>query len=585
MERVYMKQVLVLLAIALAFLLVVGALLHSQVYGQERDEDYANMTARERKIAKEMERKYFKRPQDSHLRFWGDTEIDEDEIIKGDMMVTKGSLIIAGEVEGNVIVLFGDVELDSTCLVDGDVVCVDGKIWRERGAVVIGDVIESTYRGKSKRPDWEEDEEEEEDDQDQRTWDSRRWKKRERPPVRQKKAPPVDVEDDFENSPCYFQYNRVDGLSLGLKLPFSDWWGERRHNFSINGFGAYGFASKKWRYQLGLERWISDYYRFTIGGEVHSLTDTQDRWVISDLENSLGAIFLKEDFQDYYNREGVSGYIAQNFSPYVQIRAEYHHDEFADLEKKTNWALFGGKKNFRGNPAALPYGFNINGEDEIMTIKSAVAKLVIDSRNSKKRPDRGWYIQAFGERAGHEFKSDIEFERFIVDIRRYQPLGWDENLDVRLRAGTVTGLLPPMYWYDLGGISTLRGFPFKEFTGDRMVLANVEYRLNAGSGPLEGWLFFDDFDLIFFVDSGYAWFANGQTAESLGTWSNYAANLEAADMVRPTDGFEDLYISDLKTCVGIGFQERNGTFRINIAKRTDIGGQPVVVTLRIRKSF
>ena len=581
MERVYMKQVLVLLAIALAFILVVGALLHSQVYGQDRDDYYENMTAKERKIAREMERKYLRQSKGEYLRFWGDTEIDEDEIIKGDMMVTKGSLIVSGEVEGNVVVLFGDVELDSTCLVDGNVVAVDGKVWRERGAVVIGDVIETAYNEKSSKPRWKRDRE----DDDQRTWVARKWTRRERPPVKETKHPHIEDEDDFENSPCYVQYNRVDGLSLGLRMPSSNWWEQRHHSFAIYGFGAYGFASKKWRYQLGIERWVSDYFRFTIGGEAHSLTDTQDQWIISDLENSLAAFLLKEDFRDYYKRVGLSGYIAQNLSPFVQLRAEYHRDEFTNLDKKTNWALFGGKKNFQQNPAAQPYGFlNDEGKD-IMTIQSAVAKLVIDSRNSEKQPDRGWYIQAFGERAGHELESDLEFERFMIDIRRYQPLGWDENLDIRLRAGSATGVLPPMYWYDLGGISTLRGARFKEFTGDRMVLGNIEYHLNTGSGSLGGWFIFDDFDLILFVDSGYAWFANAQNADSLGNWQNYAANLEAAEKLRPTDGFEDLDISDLKTCVGIGFADRDGTFRVNIAKRIDVGGKPIVVTLRIRKPF
>jgi len=495
------------------------------------------------------------------------------------MMVTKGSVIISGEVEGNVVVLFGDVELDSTCLVDGNVVAVEGKVWRERGAVVIGDVIETSYKEKTRKTRVDRDRDDEE-----RTWVERKWNRRERPPAKKSKPVPDQNEDDFESSPCYFKYDRVDGLSLGLKLPYSDWWDQRRHNFSLYGFGAYGFASKKWRYQLGLERWISDYFRFTIGGEVHSITDTQDRWIISDLENSIGAMIIKEDFQDFYKREGVSGYIAQNFSPYVQLRAEYHRDEFTDLYKETNWSLFGRKKQFRENPAALPNGFVGSEQSDVMTVNSVVGKIQIDSRNRKKSPDRGWYIQAFGERAGHEFESDMEFERFILDVRRYQPLGWDENLNIRLRAATASGVLPPMYWYDLGGISTLRGLPYKEFSGDRLVLANLEYHLNAGSGPLDGW-FIDDFDLVFFVDSGYAWFANGQTANSLGDWSNYSANLEAAKLSHPTDGFEDLDISDLKTCVGIGIQDRDGTFRINVAKRTDVGGHPVVVTLRIRESF
>jgi hemolysin activation/secretion protein len=35
--------------------------------------------------------------------------------------------------------------------------------------------------------------------------------------------------------------------------------------------------------------------------------------------------------------------------------------------------------------------------------------------------------------------------------------------------------LPSQYLYDLGGISTIRGYDYKAFTGDRMVLINAEY--------------------------------------------------------------------------------------------------------------
>jgi len=83
MERVYMKQVFVLLAIALAFLLVVGALLHSQVYGQERDDYYEDMTASERRIVREMENKYLSQSRGNYLRFWGDTKSTRTRSLKG----------------------------------------------------------------------------------------------------------------------------------------------------------------------------------------------------------------------------------------------------------------------------------------------------------------------------------------------------------------------------------------------------------------------------------------------------------------------------------------------------------------------
>src|SRR5574341_2126860 len=99
-----------------------------------------------------------------------------------------------------------------------------------------------------------------------------------------------------------------------------------------------------------------------------------------------------------------------------------------------------------------------------------------------------------------------------VDIRRYQPIGYGKNFDIRLRAGTGRGILPSQYLFDLGGISTLRGYRFKEFTGDRMVLANVEYRLNSKTSRLHDIPIIEEFNLILFADAGLAWFAEDKIA-------------------------------------------------------------------------
>ena len=49
--------------------------------------------------------------------------------------------------------------------------------------------------------------------------------------------------------------------------------------------------------------------------------------------------------------------------------------------------------------------------------------------------------------------------------------------DMRLRLGLAMGSLLSRYLYDLVGLWTLRGYRFKQFTGDRMMLFNVYYWL------------------------------------------------------------------------------------------------------------
>jgi outer membrane protein assembly factor BamA len=196
---------------------------------------------------------------------------------------------------------------------------------------------------------------------------------------------------------------------------------------------------------------------------------------------------------------------------------------------------------------------------------SYAGQLSYDNRDHENQPHRGWLISIDAETSRPDFDSEFNFERFIVDVRRYQPFGYGRNFDIRLRAGTGRGVLPSQYLFDLGGISTLRGYRFKEFTGDRMVLANGEYRLSSGSSWSRDIPIISEFNLILFADTGLAWFAEDNTA---------------ADK-----SFDSLTWNKLKTNVGVALTDRDGQVRLNFAKRTDVGGKDVVVTFRLNRDF
>ena len=42
-----------------------------------------------------------------------------------------------------------------------------------------------------------------------------------------------------------------------------------------------------------------------VGGELHDLTASDDRWQLSSLEASLAAVGPRRSYRDYYNRRGV----------------------------------------------------------------------------------------------------------------------------------------------------------------------------------------------------------------------------------------------------------------------------------------
>ncbi len=62
------------------------------------------------------------------LHFSGRTRIPEERAIDGDVAVLGGPLVVAGRIEGRVVVINGDVELLPGAVVDGDLTVVGGEI-------------------------------------------------------------------------------------------------------------------------------------------------------------------------------------------------------------------------------------------------------------------------------------------------------------------------------------------------------------------------------------------------------------------------------------------------------------------------
>ncbi len=507
-------------------------------------------------IQRNVEDKYLKKNirhrYDDIVRFMGDVTIERNEIISGDVVCMRGTITIEGEVHGDVVAIFGNIEMDSTAIVSGDVVSVGGEIHRAPGAEVSGDVVQTSWTGvrvnngkehvsvglqgvnvgsceKRKK---------------------RRWR-------HYKTNYHWDHEYDEESEESFMvRYNRVEGLFLGYRIPPHAWWSKERRA-QLFGHIGYGFKNEKGRFQLGMNRWLFDTFRFTVGGEFHDLTDTEDHWVIPTFENSLAAFLLKEDFQDFYRRVGASGYVMQNFTEHFRIKAGYHKEKFTSMKSRSVWSLFGGRKVFRPNPIV----------DE-WNIRSIRAEVGLDTRNDYDGPTQGWLIKVMGEFARRDLNPDeiVNFDRYLIDIRRFQPIGHGENIDFRLRAGSARGYLPLQYRFDLGGISTLRGYEFKEFAdGDRMILGNLEYRIYGGGGLLDDIDLFDDLNLILFGDAGLVW------------------NSEST--VSAKKGFDNIEWADLYKSIGIGFSNYEGNVRLNIAKRLDDTDRNIVWTFRIKRPF
>ena len=455
------------------------------------------------------------------VKYIGDLTIEADEVVNGDVVVMQGDLIVMGTVNGNAVVSFGDAFVDSGGVINGDLVAWRGKISIDEHGIVAGEVVESRLFDISL------------DDPSFRTKEEL---------YEEEKEEEREYEADTD---VRLGYNKVDGFFLGLTIPKS--LGHRiLPKITFHGFGGYSFSNDRWQYSAEIDKWLFEDNILEFGIESHKLTDTEDNWIIQNEENSLASFFLHEDFRDYFYRTGFGAHIGQDIGSFLKLKVKYLIDDYDGTENNTNWALFGGSKDFSPNFGFMGEGTTIDEGNMRSVIASGALKLF----------NGDLHLTGTAEKAGGDLSGDFEFSRYIFEARGYFNLGSCEGLDFRLKLGSSEDDLPLQKYFTLGGISTLRGFSHKEFYGKQMALLNLEYRIFSGERPSHLW-FLKLFQVRLFADMG-------STHPDI------------------FDGFDlDYY----KTDVGIAFMTKSGDARLNIARRTDTGEDPWVVTFRIEHPF
>ncbi|MBA4311896.1 MAG: hypothetical protein C0417_04605 [Chlorobiaceae bacterium] len=355
-----------------------------------------------------------------------------------------------------------------------------------------------------------------------------------------------------------FRYNRVEGLFLGLNYPQKYYWDD--HHISLFASGGYGFQSHRWRGGIGAaQQFGTNETLIEIGVEGHSLTDTHDEWLVDLDENNLAAFLFRHDYRDYFGREGISawtGIYKRWQKSDLQFQVAYRNDSYESLEKTTNWSIFGTDRIFREN-------FSINDG----RMQSVLATLHFHSTESRKLLTGGWSFSGSAELAGNAFGGDFDFNSYTIDVRRYQPISKYDNINIRLRGSSATGDLPFQKQFELGGLSTLPAYRFKEFSGNRMLLLNAEYVVNGKMFDdvdfFPSWLL-RNINMIIFADAGFI--------------NDIDRNANAFD------GFESLTKKTIRSDWGVGIGTRDAKLRLGFAWRTDVA-QPPMVFLRINRPF
>lgn len=458
----------------------------------------------------------------------GDYTLSDGQTVNDNIEVLNGDAFIYGTIRGDILVVNGDAFVKRGARIDGDVIVVNGKAHVDENASVTGNVLER-----------------EGSDLEQRHAIVHRLRFTEHPDIRQN--------HDFLFDHLAANYNRVDGLFLGLGSEKDYFW-DGADDFSPYGFLGYAFSLHRWRGQFGLDKWFGNEDRFELGAEGHSLTDSKDDWIIGPKENFAYSILAREDFMDYYSRQGASFYVAQYYQMNSRITLSYDVDQYSSLSRTAKWSLFGGHKVFRDNPAI---------DDGWM--RSVVFDIEHRSYNGGDSRREGWIADLRGETT---VSGAFDFSMLTLDAARYQPLFTGLQLNVRLKAGTSSGSLPFQLSYQLGGFNTLNAFHLNAFPldslGNRVLLLNFEFLFSPNLFKHSGFFPMNTFSLILFGDVG-------QVKED-----TTSAGLAS--------GWSVINSADFKSDYGIGVGSSDGNFRIFIAWRTDIATSPTF-GIRLSRPF
>ena len=283
--------------------------------------------------------------------------------------------------------------------------------------------------------------------------------------------------EQTEFSSFIFRYNRVESVFLGLGSDKKYYWNGQRQ-WNAYGSLGWGFKSHTWRGNLGLSRQfafsdgdVQSILEF--GGEGYTLTDTKESaGKFHHGKHDCGAYISMKIIAITLERYGYTlhaAYYTQHNDFKSELQIAFLSDRYDSLTNKVDWAFFGGDKHFRDNPLIVP------GKMRSIMFSGGLTSVSKTSNGPK-----GWTLFGSAEIARKNWGGEYDdFERYVIDVRRLQPLGTYDNLNVRLRAGSSGGTLPQQKTYELGGLGTLNAYPVNELSGNRMLLMNAEFVVNG----------------------------------------------------------------------------------------------------------
>jgi surface antigen-like variable number repeat protein len=303
-------------------------------------------------------------------------------------------------------------------------------------------------------------------------------------------------------------FTPVDGFvpSLGFGASVFD-----HHEFNhayVLGHLSVKTASSRGGYAVGFERPVFRTRKLYLGGELHDLTATDDRWQVSSTEAALAAIGPRKSFRDYYRRRGLQINSAYRIHPQAELLLSWRTERQENLAVESDFSLWNSDQPFRPNRGivdgrlnAILIGASFSGEGfDRESLDASYRRHQLenpfgDRLNEPERHDTApmWRVDWTSEISSPgALDSDFDFSRHLVSARSRLMASPHQEVAARFIAGWSGGVLPPQRQFAIGGVGSVHGYDFKSAVGDTLALINLEYGL--------GWR--NSFQVLGFFDAG-----------------------------------------------------------------------------------
>lgn len=389
-------------------------------------------------------------------RVIGDVTVGASDSIRGDLAVIDGQVVVFGHVGGRVMVINGNVVVRGTGHVVGPTTVIGGRVTTLGDGRIDGSArsypehfrVEMSAERILVRDETEDE----------------RWYRRRTTPTERSRG---DLRLVTART-----YNRVEGLPLllGPRAHLNFWWGRA----TVDAMGVlrsadrFELKTENLGHLLRVELQLGGRRGIRLAGRLEDVVSPVEEWHLSDSEIGLATFLLHRDYRDYYKRHGGSVSASAFVGDNLEATISWADEKWATPLARDPWSLLRDNQDWRPNPVFDAGRFHL--------VRAGVR---YDTRNSTLDPWSGWFVTADYEygigriteygptsRAIRDInpRGRNNYDRILLDVRRYNRLSAEGQLNLRLVAGGwMSGDdLPLQRRFALGSVGTLPGYDFRQ---------------------------------------------------------------------------------------------------------------------------